>query len=187
MSSGRDFFGRGGLIATLLLAAYLLVLGGLLLGPLVPVLVLLAGALGWAVLGLLRNPARTDRLADRLKALVRRTRTSPPPVAGPGNGGNSVTGLRNLVPARVVRHRPVPPHSEPPAIRMIPGRSWRSPGSMARDFVVLGLAGLGLFVVGSVLPDWPFLTWLGEVLSILGILGMLIASGVLYSYWRDRM
>jgi hypothetical protein len=73
-----------------------------------------------------------------------------------------------------------------PLIRVLLGRGWRDPTAMARDFVLIGLAGAALLLVGQTLPDWPLIAWIAEFLSFLGLLTVLIASGVVYSAWQGR-
>jgi|GEM_PF-6575610 len=71
MTSGRDFLGRGGLAALVVLVVYLLVLSGVLLGTAVPLLVLLAAAAVVLILAYLKNPDRFHRLLARLRASKR--------------------------------------------------------------------------------------------------------------------
>jgi len=73
-----------------------------------------------------------------------------------------------------------------PVLRVLLGRGWRNPASMARDFVLIALGGGALLLAGQALPDWPVISWIGKFLSLLGLLCVLIASGVLYSAWQDR-
>ncbi|WP_132543960.1 hypothetical protein [Rhodovulum euryhalinum] len=187
MSSERDFFGRGGLLAAVALLAYLLFLSGLLIGPAVPVLILLAAAGVAATVAHLKNPEATRRWFSRF---VRRD---------PVRRGAARRPRDRAVPL-VARHRDMslamPTASGTEAERGLPAgspllrlpliRGWRSPREMARDFVLLGLAGVALLLTGVALPDWPVLSWIGRVLSVVGALCILVGSGVVYSYWRSR-
>lgn len=178
MPSGRDRFGRGGLGALLALSAYLLFLSGLLIGPALPVLVLLAAAAGFLVLAYLRKPGSVRCWIPRRTRLAksRKVEIAPRPVR---RGELSVRG------SPASRQRGLSAGS--PVLRSLLRRNWRSPAAMVRDFALLGAGGIALLLTGLVLPEWPLLSWLGEVLSILGMLGILVSSGVLYSYWRDQM
>ncbi|GAA0312292.1 hypothetical protein [Rhodovulum strictum] len=193
MTWGRDFFGRGGLAALVVLVGYLLVLSGVLLGTAVPFLVLLAAATVVLILAYLKNPDRVHRLLARLRtawqdrprrqpAQPRPSRPAPAPRAAPLR-----QGLIATAPARspdMADRRGLTSGS--PLLRALLGRGWRSPAAMARDFLLIGLAGAALLLTGLALPDWPLLSWLGKVFSMLGVLIMLISSGVVYSYWRGR-
>lgn len=189
MPSGRDRFGRRGLGALLALSAYLLFLSGLLIGPALPVLVLLAAAAGFLVVAYLRNPGAVRRWNPRRGRRIE-SREGEFPSRAVRRGGHTEP--------RPVRRRQLPVRDPSatvrrglaagsPMLRMVLGRNWRSPTAMARDFALLAAGGVALLLTGLVLPNWPLMSWVGEVLSMLGTLVILISSGVLYSYWRDRM
>ncbi|TCM87526.1 hypothetical protein [Rhodovulum steppense] len=190
MTSGRDFFGRGGLAALVVLVVYLLALSGVLLGTAVPLLVLLAAATVVLILAYLKNPDRFHRLLARLRAAWQarpRRQPAPPRPAPAPRSAPLRQGLIATAPARspdMADRRGLTSGS--PLLRALLGRGWRSPAAMARDFLLIGLAGAALLLTGLALPDWPLLSWLGKVFSMLGVLIMLISSGVVYSYWRGR-
>lgn len=185
MTPGPDRFGRGGRIALLALAAYLLFLSGLLIGPPAPVLVLLATAAIALAVTYLRNPERVHRFLPRPRRRPARARPSPRPASAAGSGvrdTESVSGVSAETP--VPQRRGLATGS--PLLRLLLARGWRSPAEMTRDFALFGLAGLVLLLTGIALPEWPLLSWIGKVLSILGVLCMLISSGVVYSYLQGR-
>ncbi|SIO06962.1 hypothetical protein SAMN05444722_0305 [Rhodovulum sp. ES.010] len=184
MSPGPEFFGRGGRIALFALAAYLLVLSGLLIGPAVPLLAIVAVAVAALSVSALRHPGTVRHWAARLARLVRReSRDTGPEPTVPPQPRRPRSTLAATGPSSFER-RGLTEGS--PLLRLLLGRNWQNREAMVRDFTVLGAGGLVLVLIGLVLPDWPLLGWLGEVLSILGVMGILIATAVLYSSWRDR-
>lgn len=186
MSPHYGILKRGGVIAFLVLALYLLVVATSLIGPLV--LIVTAGLAVVAVLVAVyvTNPEGVHR---RVLALLRwgkarfaaRPRRQPRPRPAMPARGSQPTLYRR--PERDEADAGLAKGS--PLLRLLLGRGWRNPAAMTRDFVLFGLAGLVLLLVGLALPDWPIIAWLGKLLSLVGLLAMLIASGVVYSAWHD--
>ncbi|RAP41033.1 hypothetical protein BYZ73_12620 [Rhodovulum viride] len=185
MPSLRKLIGQGGRIALFLLALYLVVLCGLLIGPtFTAVCILVLAVVGGCAL-YLRNPDRADRW---MSALPRRTRRETAPAAEPGPVvPSSATELSDRpVQLPALRDPALDREAERPKRRtMLDTLGWETPAAMARDFAVLGLAGLGLAIVGYTLPAWPVLSWIAGLLKVLGVLLVLFSSGVLYSFGRE--
>ncbi|WP_414896543.1 hypothetical protein [Rhodovulum sp. YEN HP10] len=189
MPSLRKLLGQGGRIALLLLVLYLLALLGVLIGPWFSILALVLVAVAAACILYMRYPEKIKRW---LPALPRRGRPAEQPAPGPQPGMAAAASTGAEISDKPIQ---LPALREPdPADEQTEGASklsmletlgWKSPAAMARDFALLGLAGLVMVAVGRLLPEWPLLSWIGGVLEIVGLLCVLFSSGVLYSFGRE--
>ena len=186
MPSLRQAFGQGGLVAVLALLGYLLVIAAVLIGPSVLVIAAALAAAAGLAAAYARHP---EKVHSRARSFGHRLQTRALPALRGTAPNRSVPAKRATVTRldRAPREEDGPglaPGS--PLIRLLLGRGWRDPAAMARDFVLIGAAGAALLLAGLALPDWPVIAWLAKVLSFLGLLTVLIASGVLYSAWQGR-
>ncbi|MCE8418887.1 hypothetical protein LZ190_09230 [Rhodovulum sulfidophilum] len=189
MPSLRKLIGQGGRIALLLLVLYLLGLFGVLIGPWFSLLALVLVAVAAACILYMRHPEKMERW---LSALPRRARPAgqPAPAPQPAMAAAASTGTEiSGKPVQLPALREPDPSDEAAEgdskLSMLDALGWKSPAAMARDFALLGLAGLVMVVVGRILPEWPLLSWIGGVLEIVGVLCVLFSSGVLYSFGRE--
>ncbi|TDX29625.1 hypothetical protein [Rhodovulum visakhapatnamense] len=183
MPSLRKLIGQGGRIALFLLALYLVVLCGLLIGPTFTAVCLVVLAVVGGCVLYLRNPDRADHWKS---ALPRRTRRETAPAATPVVPASATDLQDRPVQLPALRDPALDREDErPPRLTMLDTLGWETPAAMARDFAVLGLAGLGLAIVGYTLPAWPVLSWIAGLLKVVGVLLVLFSSGVLYSFGRE--